>query len=102
MCRHRCRSWMVRKEVMMAKPLTDKECKDILIQAKQWSKNCGATLWMDFVNMNTLSSDTNYVINFEMYGLTEYAMFGECLTLFNDRGFDSVTELIEEVLDDVA
>ena len=83
----------------MAKPLTDKECKDILMQAKQWSENTGVTVWNDFVNITTLQVDK---VNFYEYGLTEFAMFGECLSLFNDRGFDKVTELIEEVLDDVA
>ena len=82
----------------MAKPLTDKECKDILIQAKQWSENTGVTVWNDFVNITTLQVDK---VNFYEYGLTEFAMFGECLTIFNDRGYQIVEALINDVLKDV-
>ena len=86
----------------MAKPLTDKECKDILIQAKQWSENTSVTVWNDFVNIahNSFSEDINYSkVDFFKYGYTELAMFGECLSLFNDRGHDQITKLIDVVLD---
>ena len=86
----------------MAKPLTDKECKDILIQAKQWSENTSVTVWNDFVNIahNSFSEDINYSkVDFFKYGYTELTMFGECLSLFNDRGHDQITKLIDVVLD---
>ena len=85
----------------MAKPLTDKECKDILIQAKQWDDNSQTTVFKDFVNIAHDSFDFDKHVDFEKYGFTELTMFGECLTLFNDRGYDIVKDLINNVYEDV-
>ena len=86
----------------MAKPLTDAECKNILLQAYEWSKNASVTVWNDFVNIahSNYSEDINYSkVDFFKYGFIELVMFGECLSLFNDRGYEQVTALIEEVLE---
>jgi hypothetical protein len=83
----------------MAKALTDAECKNILLQAKQWDENSGTTVFKDFVNIvhNSLADTTK--VDFAKYGYKEFTMFGECLSLFNDRGYDQVTKLIDIVLD---
>ena len=86
----------------MAKPLTDAECKNILLQAKEWSENTSVTVFDDFVNIahSNFSEDENYSkVDFFKYGYKELVMFGECLSLFNDRGHDQVTKLIDIVLD---
>ncbi len=82
--------------------LTDDECKDILIEAMEWSKNTSVTVFNDFVNIahNSFSEDINYSkVDFFKYGYKELVMFGECLSLFNDRGYEQVTKLIDYVLD---
>ena len=87
----------------MAKPLTDAECKNILLRAKKWSENISVTVWNDFVNIahNSFSEDENYSsVNFYKYGYTELAMFGECLSLFEDRGHEQVTKLSDFVNND--
>ena len=86
----------------MAKALTDAECKNILLQAKEWSQNTSVTVFDDFVNIahNSFSEDINHSeVSFFKYGYKELAMFGECLSLFNDRGHDQVTKLIDVVMD---
>ena len=82
--------------------LTDDECKDILIEAMEWSKNTNVTVFNDFVNIAHNSFTENVIsakVNFIKYGYTELTMFGDCLSLFNDRGHDQVTKLIDYVLD---
>ena len=85
----------------MAKPLTDAECKNILLQAKEWDENSGTTVFKDFVNIihNSLADTTK--VDFAKYGYKEFTMFGECLSLFNDRGHEQVTTLIQQVLETV-
>ena len=83
----------------MAKPLTDDECKDILTQAKQWDANSGTTVFNDFVNIAHNSFAETFEVDFGDYGFKELTMFGECLSLFNDRGYHQVTKLIDYVLD---
>lgn len=86
----------------MAKPLTDGECRNILTEAKQWDANSGTTVFNDFVNISHNSFTENVIsakVNFIKYGYKELTMFGECLSLFNDRGYDQVTKLIDYVLD---
>jgi len=83
----------------MAKPLTDAECKDILIEAKQWDDNSQTTVFKDFVNIAHNSFADTFKVDFDKYGYKELTMFGECLSLFNDRGYDQVTKLIDYVLD---
>ena len=82
----------------MAKPLTDAECKNILLQAKEWDRNSGTTVFKDFsyIAHNELMEDYK-VVEFTKYGFKELVMFGECLSLFNDRGYDQVTKLIDIV-----
>lgn len=83
----------------MAKPLTDAKCKNILLQAKQWDENSETTVFKDFVNIAHNSLADTFIVDFDKYGYKELTMFGECLSLFNDRGYDQITKLIDIVLD---
>jgi len=40
-------------------------------------------------------------VNFENYGYIELELFGKCLTMFSNNGFNEVSELINEVLAEV-
>ena len=74
---------------------------EILKETIDWSLNGQVTVWNDFVNVahNTMTDlNDTYIVDFEKYGYKEFVLFGQCLCLFEDRGYDDVTALINEVI----
>ena len=78
------------------------EALEILRETYDWSINGQVTVWNDFVNVahNTMTNlNDTFTVDFgENYGYTEFVLFGKCLSLFEDRGYDEITELIDYVL----
>ena len=74
---------------------------EILRETYDWSINGQATVWNDFINIaHDLQQELNdnFSVDFEFYGYTEFVLFGKCLSLFEDRGYEQITELIDYVL----
>lgn len=77
------------------------EALKILREAYYWSLNAQVTVWSDFVkiahtdNFGTGEFETHPKIDFENYGYHEFVLFSKCLSLFEDRGYQEVTDLID-------
>ena len=70
--------------------------KEYLRQLYDWSLN-GHSCWLDFLGIAHYDY-SNEPINFENYGYIELELFGKCLTIFSNNGYDEVMRLIDEVL----
>ena len=73
--------------------------KQYLRELYNWSLN-GHSCWQDFLNMAHWDY-SHEPVNFEYYGYIELELFGKCLTMFSNNGFNEVSELINEVLAEV-
>lgn len=74
---------------------------EILKETFDWSLNGQVTVWNDFCSVahNTmLDLNDTMTVDFEKYGYKELVLFSKCLSLFEDRGYDDVTALIDEVV----
>lgn len=74
---------------------------DILTETLHWSLTGQVTVWNDFCNVahNTmLDLNDTMTVDFEKYGYKEFVLFSNCLSLFDSRGYDEITELIDEVI----
>lgn len=67
---------------------------DHLNQLYEWSLN-GHSCWDDFLMIAHNDYKTEEV-QFENYGYVELVLFGNCLTIFNNWGYDDITKMIEE------
>lgn len=70
-----------------------------LRELHDWSLN-GHSCWEDFVKLahNDFYSDA---VDFKTYGYIELVLFGKCLDIFSNNGYDEVTRLIDEVLEEI-
>ena len=73
--------------------------KQYLRELYDWSLN-GHSCWIDFLGIAHYDY-SNEPVNFESYGYIELELFGKCLTMFSNNGFNEVSELINEVLAEV-
>ena len=70
--------------------------KQYLRELYDWSLN-GHSCWLDFLGIAHYDY-SNEPVNFESYGYIELELFGKCLTIFSNNGYDEVMRLIDEVL----
>ena len=70
--------------------------KQYLRELYDWSLN-GHSCWLDFLGIAHYDY-SNEPVDFESYGYLELELFGKCLTIFSNNGYDEVMRLIEEVL----
>ena len=69
--------------------------KQYLRELYDWSLN-GHNCWLDFLGIAHYDY-SNEPVNFESYGYIELELFGKCLTIFSNNGYDEVMRLIDEV-----
>ena len=69
--------------------------KQYLRELYDWSLN-GHNCWLDFLGIAHYDY-SNEPVNFESYGFIELELFGKCLTIFSNNGYDEVMRLIDEV-----
>ena len=70
--------------------------KQYLRELYDWSLN-GHSCWLDFLGIAHYDY-SNEPVNFESYGYIELELFGKCLTIFSNNGYDEVMRFIDEVL----
>ena len=70
--------------------------KQYLRELYDWSLN-GHSCWLDFLGIAHYDY-SNEPVNFLDYGYIELELFGKCLTIFSNNGYDEVMLLIDEVL----
>ena len=70
--------------------------KQYLRELYDWSLN-GHSCWLDLLGIAHYDY-ANEPVNFESYGYIELELFGKCLTIFSNNGYDEVMRLIDEVL----
>ena len=70
--------------------------KQYLRELYDWSLN-GHSCWLDFLGIAHYDY-SNEPVNFESYGYIELELFGKCLTIFSNNGYDELERLIDEVL----
>ena len=70
--------------------------KQYLRELYDWRLN-GHSCWLDFLGIAHYDY-SNEPVNFESYGYIELELFGKCLTIFSNNGYDEVMRLIDEVL----
>ena len=70
--------------------------KQYLRELYDWSLN-GHSCWLDFLGIAHYDY-ANEPVNFESYGYIELELFGKCLTIFSNNGYDELERLIDEVL----
>ena len=70
--------------------------KQYLRELYDWSLN-GHSCCLDFLGIAHYDY-SNEPVNFESYGYIELELFGKCLTIFSNNGYDEVMRLIDEVL----
>ena len=70
--------------------------KQYLRELYDWSLN-GHSCWLDFLGIAHYDY-SNEPVNSESYGYIELELFGKCLTIFSNNGYDEVMRLIDEVL----
>ena len=70
------------------------KAKKTLLRVKTESINLGVSVYTDFINLVEYGI---YKIDFFNYGYLEYVLFAECLNLFENLGYDQLTEIIDEI-----
>lgn len=75
--------------------------KETLSRIKEESKNLGVTVYTDFIylahNDYVIHNDYKQEIDFSNYGYLEYCLFADALKLFENNGYDELTQLIDEL-----
>lgn len=75
--------------------------KEVLERVKEESINLGVSVYEDFIylahNDYVKINDFGSQIDFKYYGYLEYCLFAECLQLFNNNGYDQLTNIINEI-----
>ena len=78
---------------------TKKEtAKETLKRIKQDSYSLGISVYADFVLLASMDYE-EYVIDFSNYGFLEYCLFADALKLFENNGYEKLTDLINELED---
>jgi len=70
--------------------------KETLARVREESISLGISVYSDFVGLAHNEFD-NYEINFSNYGYLEYCLFADCLNLFNNYGYNPLTQIIDEL-----
>ena len=70
--------------------------KETLERIKQDSYSLGISVYSDFVLL-AHNDFEEYVIDFSNYGFLEYCLFADALKLFENNGYDRLTQLIDEL-----
>lgn len=77
------------------------KAKETLERVRTESDNLGVTVYQDFIylchNDYRVHNDFGFKIDFEHYGFIEFCLFADCLKLFEDHGYDSLTQIIDEI-----
>lgn len=76
--------------------MSRKKAKEILDQLLDWSLN-DHSCWHDFLGV-AHNEYATLNVDFSKYGYKELVMFGNALTIFNNYGYDQISELIDEVV----
>ena len=75
-----------------------------LKELHQWSLNGFPYCWQDFVNIADLHyaekwrDETGTAFNHQYYGYKEFVLFGQCLLIFENFGYEDVYNMIQEVI----
>jgi len=72
--------------------------KETLERIKQDSYSLGISVYDDFVLLAHMDYE-EYVIDFSNYGFLEYCLFADALKLFENNGYEILTDLINELED---
>ena len=70
--------------------------RETLERVREESISLGISVYADFVGLAHNDFD-NYEIDFSNYGYLEYCLFADCLNLFNDYGYNPLTQIIDEL-----
>lgn len=77
--------------------------KETLERIRQDSINLGLSVYSDFIylahNDYVIHNDYKQEIDFSNYGFLEYCLFADALKLFENNGYDQLTQLIDELED---
>jgi len=82
---------------METQTLTEEQAKELIKKAYLDSQNLGISVSYDFKTIAHNDYEGEEVIDFTNYGYLELVMLGELLTLFENRGYDIMTSLINQV-----
>tara|TARA_Y100000004_G_C8882092_1_gene398058 strand:- start:418 stop:786 length:369 start_codon:yes stop_codon:yes gene_type:complete len=87
-----------RKEIKMeTKTLTEQQAKELIKRSYVDCDSLGITVIYDFKTIAHNDYEGEENIDFTNYGYLELVMLGELLTLFENRGYDIITSLINQV-----
>ena len=82
---------------METKTLTEQQAKELIKRSYVESENLGISVAYDFKTIAHNDYEGEENIDFNNYGYLELVMLGELLTLFENRGYDIITSLINQV-----
>ena len=82
---------------METKTLTEEQAKELIRKSYVDSENLGIGVFYDFKTIAHNDYEGEENIDFTNYGYLELVMLGELLTLFENRGYDIITSLINQV-----
>ena len=77
--------------------VTEEQAKELIKRAYIESENLGIRVAYDFKTIAHNDYEGKEVIDFTKYGYLELVMLGELLRLFENKGYDIVTSLINQV-----
>ena len=80
----------------MDNQIVKETARETIARVREESINLGISVYSDFVGL-AHNDFENYEINFSNYGYLEYCLFAECLNLFNNYGYDPLTQIIDEL-----
>lgn len=72
--------------------------RETLARIREESINLGISVYSDFILL-AHNDFEEYVIDFSNYGYLEYCLFADALKLFENNGYDRLTQLIDELED---
>ncbi len=82
---------------METKTLTEEQAKELIKRSYVDSENLGISVAFDFKTIAHNDYEGEENIDFTNYGYLELVMLGELLRLFENRGYDIITSLINQV-----
>lgn len=77
--------------------VTEEQAKELIKRSYIESESLGISVAYDFKTIAHNDYEGEEVIDFTKYGYLELVMLGELLTLFENRGYDIITSLINQV-----
>jgi len=82
---------------METKTLTEEQSKQLIKKAYLDSASLGISVAYDFKTIAHNDYEGEEIVDFKKYGCLELVMLGELLTLFENKGYDIMTSLINQV-----